>query len=206
MGRITVAAGCNGAGKSTLLAPFIRAAGGAYYDPDRYAQALRAAGLDARHANVAAWHRGFAALTAAIDGDSDFVFETTLGGQRITAELLRALARGRQVVILYVGLDSADLHVRRVAERVARGGHDIPEALIRSRYDASRRNLLRFVGTAATLRVWDNSAQSPDGTPRARLLLDIRAGRLHLPAGSEIAVLPAWIRPLAAAALAAEAR
>ena len=46
------------------------------------------------------------------------------------------LATGRAAV----GLATVDDLLERVAARVKRGGHDIPEAAIRKRFDASRRN------------------------------------------------------------------
>lgn len=200
-GRITVTAGTNGAGKSSIVAPFIRAAGGTYYNPDEYTKALVDGSMGLEQANALAWRKGFAALRSAIDSNTDFVFETTLGGRSVTTELLRALALGREVVILYVGLASPELHIRRVAERVARGGHDIPESKIRERYDASRENLLKFIGTQATIRVWDNSDQNKDGSPSARLVLDIRGGKLRFPKQSKLALVPAWAKAFAAKAL-----
>lgn len=201
VGRITVAAGTNGAGKSTIVAPFLRAAGGAYYNPDEYTKSLVAAGVGLERANAMAWSRGFDALRAAIDANADFTFETTLGGQSVTGELLRALALGREVVILYVGLESPELHVRRVAERVGRGGHDIPESKIRERYIASRENLLKFIGTRATIRAWDNSAQSEDGRPLARLVVDIRGRKIRYPGRSQLVNVPQWAKAIVAKAL-----
>jgi predicted ABC-type ATPase len=159
------------------------------------------AGLGLDEANALAWQQGFAALRAAIDGNTDFVFETTLGGHSVTSELLRALAMGREVIILYVGLATPELHIRRVAERVARGGHDIPEAKIRERYDASRENLLKFIGTRATVRVWDNSEQNKSGASAARLVLDIRDGKLRFPKASQLASVPTWAKGIVAKAL-----
>jgi len=53
------------------------------------------------------------------------------------ALLAAALSAGIEVRIWHVGLASAELHIARVRARVAKGGHDIPEALIRDRYDRS---------------------------------------------------------------------
>ena len=58
------------------------------------------------------------------------------------------LRHGIEVRIWYVGLSSPELHVARVRARVAKGGHDIPEARIRERYDAGRLNLIRLLPAA----------------------------------------------------------
>lgn len=53
----------------------------------------------------------------------------------------------------FVGLDLPERHIARVAARVARGGHDIPEGMIRARYDSSRKNLLRLMPVLDNLAV-----------------------------------------------------
>lgn len=200
-GRITVAAGTNGAGKSSIVGAFIANSGGAYYNPDIEAARLRALGHTGAEADAIAWRRGYTALGAAIDANSDFTFETTLGGSSITIELLRALAFERELVIFYVGLATPELHIQRVRERVARGGHDIPEAKIRARFDSSRTNLLSFIGTRASLRVWDNSHQTADGSVAAEEVFAMRERRLVLPEATELEHTIPWARPLVARAL-----
>lgn len=199
---ILVAAGANGAGKTSIVQPFIEKRGGAYFNPDRYAAALIARGMSAAEANVVAWQRGFAQLCEAVEAGVAHAFETTLGGHSIPYQLMRALAFERRVVIFFVGLASPELHLQRIRERVARGGHDIPEDKVRRRCDDSRRNLLSFIGTRATIRVWDNSTQTADGRPsQARELFRVDHRRLRLPPRADPAETPAWARPLLAQAL-----
>lgn len=197
-----VAAGANGAGKSSIVQPFIEKNGGAYFNPDQYAGALIAHGMPAGEANAVAWQRGFARLCEAVEAGAAYAFETTLGGHSIPYQLMRALAFDRRVVVLFVGLASPELHMQRIRERVARGGHDIPEDEVRRRHDDSRRNLLSFIGTRATIRVWDNSTQTADGWPtHAREVFRVDHRRLRLPPRAAVAQSPAWTRPLLAQAL-----
>lgn len=199
---ILAAAGANGAGKSSIVQPFIQASGGAYYNPDQHAGALVHLGMPPAEANALAWARGYQQLCTAVEGGTAYAFETTLGGRSVAYQLMWALAFERQVVILYVGLTSPGLHLQRVHERVARGGHDIPEGAVRRRYDDSRRNLLSFIGTRATIRVWDNSAQTPDGRPTlAKEVFRIENHRLRLPKGFDAEKVPGWARPLLAQAV-----
>lgn len=202
-GEIIVAAGTNGAGKSSIVQPFVEKGGAPYFNPDQFARELIREGIPPGEANARAWQFGRNQLREAVDQGSACAFETTLGGHSIAFELMRALAFGRTVNILYVGLESAEMHIRRVAARVARGGHDIPEDMIRKRYDSSRTNLLAFIGTQARIRVWDNSAESADGMPGgAEQVFEVREAELILPhtASGDAASIPEWARPLLAQA------
>ena len=76
---------------------------------------------------------------------------------------------GLPVRMWYVGLRDPDLHVQRVRARVARGGHDIPEATIRQRYDDSRTNLIRLLPHVAELKLYDNSLEADPHRGDSRL-------------------------------------
>lgn len=200
--RIQVYAGVNGAGKSSIGGAQVRAQGADYYNPDEVARDLAAAGVSLEAANAQAWATGRALLEQAIESGCDFAFETTLGGSTITRLLQEAASRGIEVVIWYVGLASVDLHLKRVRARVERGGHDIPENLIRQRYEHSRLNLIALLPSLTELRVYDNSAEGDPKAgiaPRPRLVLHLRRGRVVGPA--DLAETPEWARPIVAAAL-----
>lgn len=199
---ILVAAGTNGAGKSSIVQPFIEAHGGTYFNPDEYTRALIRGGIALDEANRLAWTKGYQGLSDAIEKNQGYAFETTLGGHSIAYQLMRALAFRRRVVILYVGLASVELHLQRIRERVARGGHDIPEPKVRERYEASRANLLSFIGTDATIRVWDNSPQNSDGRPSsATEIFRVQQRRLVLPEDADPKDIVVWARPLLAHAV-----
>ncbi|HUR40047.1 MAG TPA: hypothetical protein VM240_02665 [Verrucomicrobiae bacterium] len=204
MPEIIVAAGTNGAGKSSIVQPFLEGLEEPYFNPDQHTRELVRLGIPEAEANARAWQVGRDRLRDAVDQNRSYAFETTLGGHTIAFELMRALAFGRTVNILFIGLSSVDLHIRRVAARVARGGHDIPDETIRKRYDDSRTNLLAFIGTRAWIRVWDNSEESADGAPSgARQIFDVRGSRLVLPpkASTDPEAMPVWARPLLGQAL-----
>lgn len=77
------------------------------------------------------------------DGVS-FTQETTLSGHRPKAAAKRAKEAGYYIRLYYVGLDTAEESKRRIANRVARGGHDIGEADVERRF-AGRWEALRAV-------------------------------------------------------------
>ncbi len=201
-GRILVAAGTNGAGKSAIVGEFLAAKGGAYFNPDLLARDLIQKGVSTEQANASAWKLGFNALQRAINKNEDFSFETTLGGTTIARELHQAINAGLKVYIWYVGLASPPLHIARVRARVGRGGHEIPEAKIRERYPKSLANLVSFIGTAAEVHVFDNSAESADGLPQAIRVFRMRGERIIEPDLETLMTqTPNWAKPVVAAAV-----
>jgi predicted ABC-type ATPase len=153
-------------------------------------------------ANSAAWHQGRRLLERAIAESLDFAFETTLGGHTVTALLHEALAAGIEVRIWFVGLASPELHMTRVRARVARGGHDIPEAKVRERYDRSRLNLIDLMPQLTELRVFDNSVDADPHAglaPEPILILHLVKGKVH--GLVDLTETPQWAKPLVAAAL-----
>jgi predicted ABC-type ATPase len=198
-----VAAGTNGAGKSAIAGEFFARSKGAYFNPDPIAKAIvDKDGLTLAEANARAWNLGFEGLNRSIERNQDFSFETTLGGNSITQALLRAAASGLDVYIFYVGLDSPQRHIDRVTARVMRGGHPIPAEKIRERYPKSLANLIKLLACAREVRVYDNSDESADGKPRARLVLSMSRRRIVKPTVEELIVAtPEWAKPVVAAAI-----
>jgi predicted ABC-type ATPase len=203
--RIFVLAGTNGGGKSSIGGAMIRAAGADYYNPDEAAAAILQANPSATldDASSAAWHEGKRLLERAIAEHLDFAFETTLGGSSMTALLAQAVRAGFELRIWYVALRDPELHIARVRARVGKGGHDIPEAEIRKRYDASRVNLISLLGVATEVKVFDNSTEAdPDAgiAPEPLLVLHVKAKRVVYRCPLE--ACPTWAKPIVMAALA----
>lgn len=194
----------NGAGKSSLLGEHLRQSGGEYYNADEFTHRLVKSnpGLAPIDANAQAWEEGRDRLERAIRDGVDFTFETTLGGRTITRLLEQALERGMRVNLLYVGLQGPDLHIARVAARVARGGHDVPVERIRQRYSESRLNLIRLLPRLSRLRVFDNSAEASPAegeVPEMLLVLETAGGRVVR--SCPLDEVPEWAKPIMAVAL-----
>ncbi len=201
---IDVLAGTNGAGKSSIGGTFLRTAVGEYFNPDEFARRLRAIHphLSLAEANALAWEQGRRGLASAIVERRSYFLETTLGGATITKLLGKACDVGLAVRIWYVGLETETLHVKRVAARVRRGGHDIPLADIQRRYRQSRLNLLTLLPRLTELVVYDNSHEADPAAglqPIPRVVLHLREGTIVGP--PDLASTPAWAKPIVAAAL-----
>ena len=201
---IYVLAGTNGAGKSSLGGAMFLETGAEYFNPDEAALRFRAVdpGMTQEEANSTAWRQGKRLLERAISDRLDFAFETTLGGHTIAALLHRALSEKIEVRIWYVGLASPELHIARVRSRVAAGGHDIPEARIRERYENSRLNLVDLMPKLTELRVFDNSEEGDPRrsiAPRPRLLLHMNHGKIV--DSCELTRTPEWAKPILVTAM-----
>lgn len=130
-------------------------------------------------------------------------FETTLGGDTITQRLRQATAT-HDVLVWYCGLASPEQHLARVRARVAAGGHDIPEAKVRERWERSRLNLISLLPHLARVQVYDNSTEAAPGAPvpDPRRVADIVAGRLAWPiTAADMRQTPEWARAVLGAAL-----
>jgi predicted ABC-type ATPase len=199
-----VLAGTNGAGKSSIAGAMLRQAGAEYFNPDEAARLIQSAnpGTSQEDANAAAWQQGKRLLERAIAERCDFAFETTLGGKTITGLLERALESGIEVRVWYVGLDTPERHIARVRARVARGGHDIPEARVRDRFDTSRLNLIRLLPRLTELVVYDNSAEADPWSGAApEPLLVLRWARGKITEACALRLTPGWAKPILAAAM-----
>lgn len=205
---ITVLAGVNGAGKSSVGGAYLRRYGGAFYNPDVVARAIREASpsFTAQEANAYAWQRGKELLEAAIENRTTFNFETTLGGETITKLLVEAAGKGATLNIWYAGLASADLHIDRVNSRVKKGGHSIPEADIRKRWIGSHLNLIKLLPHLSNLRIYDNSAEKdPDKgqAPEPKLVLSVMDREIDFPGPGDVKDTPEWAKPIVVAAFKA---
>lgn len=203
---IIVLAGVNGAGKSSVLSALLLDEGLAWYNPDSYAAELvRELGVSLGEANGRAWQHGKSLLERAIATGSNFAFETTLGGNTIP-RLLREASKTHDVLMLYCGLASPELHIARVAQRVAHKGHPIADEKIRARWNTSRTNLVQLLPVLSRLQVFDNSASVEPGQdiPDPALVLELEAGRIVFPdvqSHEALAAVPVWAQPILEAAI-----
>ncbi len=178
---IVAIAGPNGAGKSTF-----------------FEQVVQPTQLKFVNADVLAKENGWEAYEAAdmaarlraalVERGESFVFETILSdpvGAKVTS--LRAIAeKGYNVVLCFIGLNSASESSARVALRVTRGGHDVPDAKLSSRYPRTLENLVRAMKALPCVLVYDNS----DLADSFRFITEYRDGvELRCAAG-----LPAWFQ------------
>ena len=69
-----------------------------------------------------------------------FAIETTLSGRGYVRRIRQWRADGYTVKLIFLSLATPEEAITRVKSRVNQGGHDVPEAVIRRRFNAGLRN------------------------------------------------------------------
>lgn len=150
-----VFAGVNGAGKSTLyeLYPHVPK------ERINSDEILREKGGDWRNsaAQADAMKEAVKRINEYFKKGKSFNQETTLTGRTIINNIKKAKEQGYTVKVCYVGLNSADLAFQRVNYRVSKGGHGIPEADVRRRYEQSMQNLKEIIPICDKIEIYDNT-------------------------------------------------
>ena len=160
-----IIAGPNGAGKTTFAREFL----------PRYANCKNFINADLIAQGVAPFSPETAAFRAGrlmleeinlhVKRGDDFGFETTLSGRSYLGPsgLIRRLKqRGYHVHFFFVMVPTVDLALTRVRERVLQGGHDVPESIVRRRFERSIQNFFAYyrqLGDSWIL--FDNSRATP---------------------------------------------
>ncbi|MDT8440707.1 MAG: zeta toxin family protein [Desulfuromonadales bacterium] len=162
MNRIIIIAGPNGAGKTTFAREYLPREANC---PDFINADLIAAGLSPFNPETAARRAGrlmLEELHGRIRQGKSFAFETTLSGRTYLKRLKDCRKRGYHVTLVFLSLPSADMAVARVAGRVAQGGHNVPEADIRRRFETGLRNFHEsYKQNVDSWTLYDNSGSYP---------------------------------------------
>ena len=83
---------------------------------------------------------------------ASFAIETNLANRMLAARIPKWQAMGYRVTLIYLWVSSPELAIARVAERVRKGGHHIPEEVIRRRYKAGLQNF--FTAYSPIVNAW----------------------------------------------------
>ena len=83
--------------------------------------------------------------------------ETTLCGASIIRNIELAKSLGYKIELHYVGVDSVDIAKERIAYRVSKGGHGIPDADVERRYAESFNRLKEFINLCDLAVLYDNT-------------------------------------------------
>lgn len=161
-----IIAGPNGAGKTTFAREFLPHEGGIlnFVNAD-----LIAAGLSPLRPAAAALGAGrifLGELDRLAASGADFSFESTLSGLTYVERLKLWKSRGYRVEIAYLRLESVDLAIDRIAQRVKAGGHNVPAKDVRRRFVRGWQNF------AETYRPLCDAWWLFDATPETPKLLD----------------------------------
>ncbi len=157
---LCILGGCNGAGKTTLARELLPRLGlMRFLNADEIARGLSP--LDPTLTAFKAGRLLIEEARALIAAKASFAIESTLSGKTYVAMIREAKALGYRFLLHYIVIDSGDQAVGRVALRVKIGGHHVPEADIRRRFDRSLKHFRTdYLPLADEWVLWDN-AQPP---------------------------------------------
>ena len=170
-------AGPNGAGKSTSAPALLSEHGEAleFVNADDIAKGLSAFHPD--RVAVAAGKILLKRFRKLAESKESFAIETTLSGRGYAGHIRQLKNAGYRFELFFLWLPSEELAVARVAQRVALGGHNIPEPVIRRRYRSGLQNFFNLYHPLAdSWRFYDNSSARPrliaKGADEAELVFD----------------------------------
>ncbi|MCL2015088.1 MAG: zeta toxin family protein [Defluviitaleaceae bacterium] len=156
----TLFAGVNGAGKSTffrLLSKNPAMDLGIRINADEIVQQQFNHDWQNAMVQIKAGKETIKLFRSCLNGEQSFNQETTLTGKTIIRNIQQAKEKGFKISLFYVGLESVQLSINRVAKRVKKGGHGIPTADLLRRYDNSLKNLQEVLPLCDDVHIYDNS-------------------------------------------------
>lgn len=148
-------AGINGAGKSTLYQTAFYDANMKRINPDEIVQQF--GDWKNESDQITAGKIAVKEIRESIKNGISFNQETTLCGKSSIATIQKAKKEGYSINMHYVGVDSVEIAKERVKQRVFKGGHDIPEHLIETRYQVTLDNLVKAIPLCHKVDIYDNT-------------------------------------------------
>ena len=173
---LIVIAGPNGSGKTTITSKILRhdwMEDAIYINPDIVAQEM-----------FGDWNATDAVMRAAVYCTNkreeclckrkSLIFETVLSTDEKVLFLKRARELGFFIRLFFVSTSHPTINAARIAQRVMKGGHDVPITKIISRYSKSIINCRRVAAFADRTYIYDNSVDDVE----ARLLFRLSNGQM----------------------------
>ncbi len=158
MPELFIISGCNGAGKTTaaynLLPEVFQTV--EFINADEIARGINK--NDVESAAIAAARLMLNRINNLIESNQSFAFETTLSGLTYIKIIEKAKENGFVVTLFFVFLESAEMATDRVAFRVKKGGHHIPQNVIERRYIKGIKNLPKYAAIVQNWYLLNNSS------------------------------------------------
>lgn len=160
--ELYVIAGPNGVGKTTFARKFLPK----YANCKNFVNAdLIAEGMSPFSPAAAAVRAGRLVLSEIrffSQRRASFAFETTLSGRSNLKLIQKLKTNGYKVHFFFLAVATVDVALSRIKQRVLKGGHDVPEAVVRRRFDRSFRNfVVEYRALAHSWYLFDNTSTKP---------------------------------------------
>ena len=106
--------------------------------------------------NIKAGKKAIEEIDYCLDNNISFTQETTLAGHRTVRTIKQARKQGYYVTMYYVGLNSMEESINRIANRVRKGGHSIPSDDVKRRFDRRIKSLGSVLPLCDEVIFYDN--------------------------------------------------
>jgi predicted ABC-type ATPase len=153
-------AGSNGAGKTTFARAYLRQLDPIprFLNADELARGLSP--LNPGSVSIRAGKLLLSEMNTCLKSGESFGLESTLSGTTHIRILKQAKALGYLIELHYLWIPSPELAIRRIRQRVKKGGHPIPDTDVRRRFSRSLRNLTKiYAPLADSWQIWDNQSK-----------------------------------------------
>jgi Uncharacterized protein conserved in bacteria len=156
-----IISGCNGSGKTTASYTLLPDLLGCreFVNSDEFAKSFSPFNPGA--ASVTASRYMLMKINHLLDRHADFAVETTLATRSLVQIMMKARSEGYEATVIYFWLSSPELAIERVRARVAAGGHNIPDAVVRRRYVMGLQYLFNTYIPVADRWVLADNSKSP---------------------------------------------
>ena len=161
MPNLYIISGCNGSGKTTASYTVLPDLLGCseFVNSDEFAKSFSP--FDPEAASISAGRYMLLKIRYMLQHKRDFCIETTLATRSLMRSLEEAKEFGYKITLLYFWISSPELAVKRVRDRVEAGGHNIPENVIRRRYDMGLKYFFNDYMPVCDRWILINNSQTP---------------------------------------------
>jgi predicted ABC-type ATPase len=127
----------------------------------------------------------------------NYAFETNFSSPDPMKTAREFKNAGYDIHLMFMGLDSVEESIQRVAYRVHRGGHKVSEESIRYNYEYGYKSLYKHYFEFDSVTLFDNRIASIEGPVIPQVILHIQKGKTHI----LVKDYPAWVEPIIKASL-----
>ena len=95
-------------------------------------------------------------INSSIEKGINFTQETTLSGAKTLRTIKQAREHDYYIRLYYIGVNSAQESIKRISNRVEKGGHDIPTEDVLRRYNKRFDDLIAVLPYCNEVKLYDN--------------------------------------------------